>query len=76
MDVITSYVFSSSAYAEDEIGVYGLKKYIRQFTKKFLLTEYGIKAMQCVLYFGTVCVITALIKSVVFLTVIKLLLSL
>ncbi|MBQ3128460.1 MAG: phosphotransferase [Clostridia bacterium] len=51
LDVITSYVFSSSTCAEGEIDADGLKKYIQQFTEKFPLTEYDIKAMPYVLYF-------------------------
>ncbi len=51
LDVITSYVFSSSTCAEGEIDAEGLKKYIQQFTEKFPLTEYDIKAMPYVLYF-------------------------
>ena len=45
LDVITSYVFSSPTCATGEIDADGLKKYIRQFTEKFPLTEYDIKAM-------------------------------
>lgn len=51
LDVITSYVFSSPTCAAGEIDADGLKKYIRQFTEKFPLTEYDIKAMPYVLYF-------------------------
>lgn len=51
LEVITSYVFSSPTCAEGEIDAEGLKKYIQQFTKKFPLTEYDIKAMPYVLYF-------------------------
>ena len=51
LDVITSYVFSSPTCAEGEIDADGLKKYIKQFTEKFPLTEYDIKAMPYVLYF-------------------------
>lgn len=51
LDVITSYVFSSPTCAEGEIDADGLKKYISQFTEKFPLTEYDIKAMPYVLYF-------------------------
>lgn len=51
LDVITSYVFASPTCAEGEIDADGLKKYIRQFSKKFTLTEYDIKAMPYVLYF-------------------------
>ncbi len=51
LDVITSYVFSSPTCAEGKIDADGLKKYIKQFTEKFPLTEYDIKAMPYVLYF-------------------------
>ena len=51
LDVITSYVFSSPSCATGEIDADGLKKYIREFTEKFPLTEYDIKAMPYVLYF-------------------------
>ncbi len=51
LDVITSYVFSSPTCAAGEIDTDGLKKYIMQFTEKFPLTEYDIKAMPYVLYF-------------------------
>lgn len=51
LDVITSYVFSSPTCATGKIDTDGLKKYIRQFTEKFPLTEYDIKAMPYVLYF-------------------------
>lgn len=51
LDVITSYVFSSPTCATGEIDADGLKKYIRQFTEKFPLTEYDIRAMPYVLYF-------------------------
>ncbi|MBE6717017.1 MAG: hypothetical protein E7573_08860 [Ruminococcaceae bacterium] len=51
LDVITSYVFSSPTCATGEIDADGLKKYIRQFTEKFPLTEYDIKAMPYVLYY-------------------------
>ena len=51
LDVITSYVFSSPRCAAGEIDADGLKKYIRQFTEKFPLTEYDMKAMPYVLYF-------------------------
>ena len=51
LDVITSYVFSSPTCATGEIDADGLKKYIREFTEKFPLTEYDIKAMPYVLYF-------------------------
>ncbi len=51
LDVITSYVFSSPSCATGEIDADGLKKYIKQFTEKFPLTEYDIKAMPYVLYF-------------------------
>lgn len=51
LDVITSYVFSSPICATGEIDADGLKKYIGQFTEKFPLTEYDIKAMPYVLYF-------------------------
>ncbi len=51
LDVITSYVFSSPTCAEGKIDADGLKKYIREFTEKFPLTEYDIKAMPYVLYF-------------------------
>ena len=51
LDVITSYVFSSQTCATGEIDADGLKKYIREFTEKFPLTEYDIKAMPYVLYF-------------------------
>lgn len=51
LDVITSYVFSSPTCAEGKIDADELKKYIRQFTEKFTLTEYDIKAMPYVLYF-------------------------
>ncbi len=51
LDVITSYVFSSPTCAEGKIDADRLKEYIRQFTKKFTLTEYDIKAMPYVLYF-------------------------
>lgn len=51
LDVITSYVFSSPTCADGEIDAVGLKKYIRQFTEKFPLTEFDIKAMTYVLYY-------------------------
>lgn len=51
LDVITSYVFSSPTCAEGKIDADRLKEYIRQFTEKFTLTEYDIKAMPYVLYF-------------------------
>lgn len=51
LDVITSYVFSNPTCAEGKIDAEGLKKYINQFTKKFPLSEYDIKAMPYVLYF-------------------------
>lgn len=51
LDVITSYVFSSPTCAKGVIDAEGLKKYIKQFSKKFPLTEYDIKAMPYVLYF-------------------------
>lgn len=51
LDVITSYVFSSPTCAEGKVDADGLKKYIREFTEKFPLTEYDIKAMPYVLYF-------------------------
>lgn len=51
LDVITSYVFASPTCATGEIDAEGFKKYIRQFTAKFPLTEYDIKAMPYVLYF-------------------------
>lgn len=51
LDVITSYVFSSPTCATGEIDADGLKKYIGQFTEKFPLTEYDIKAMPYVLYY-------------------------
>ena len=51
LDVITSYVFSSPTCAAGEIDADGLKKYIKQFTEKFPLTEYDIKSMPYVLYF-------------------------
>ena len=51
LDVITSYVFSSPNCAEGVIDVAGLKKYIRQFTEYFPLTEYDIKTMPYVLYY-------------------------
>ena len=51
LDVITSYVFSSQSCPTGEIDADGLKKYIREFTEKFPLTEYDIKAMPYVLYF-------------------------
>ena len=51
LDVITSYVFSSTTCAEGIIDSDGLKKYIYKFTEKFPLTEYDIKAMPYVLYF-------------------------
>ena len=51
LDVVTSYVFSSPTCANGEIDADGLKKYIRQFTEKFPLTEYDIKAMPYVLYY-------------------------
>lgn len=51
LDVITSYVFSSPNCAEGVIDADGLKRFIKQFTEKFPLTEYDIKAMPCVLYY-------------------------
>ncbi len=51
LDIITSYVFSSPTCADGEIDADGLKKYIRQFTEKFPLTEYDIKTMPYVLYY-------------------------
>ena len=51
LDVITSYVFSSPTCTKGVIDADGLKKYIRQFTGKFPLTEYDIKAMPYVLYY-------------------------
>ncbi len=51
LDVITSYVFSSPTCDAGEIDADGLKKYIRQFTEKFPLTEYDIKTMPYVLYY-------------------------
>lgn len=45
LDIITSYVFSSPTCAEGKIDADGLKRYIKQFTEKFSLTEYDIKAM-------------------------------
>lgn len=51
LDVITSYVFSSPICADGKIDADGLKKYIKQFTEKFPLIEYDIKAMPYVLYY-------------------------
>ena len=51
LDVITSYVFASSACREGAVDVEGLNNYIRAYTKHFPLTEYDAKAMPYVLYF-------------------------
>ncbi len=51
LDVITSYVFSSPTCADGKIDADGLKKYIKQFTEKFPLTQYDIKEMPHILYF-------------------------
>lgn len=62
LDVITSYVFSSPTCAAGEIDADGLKKYIRQFTEKFPLTEYDIKTCLMFCIIGTVCVIIVLMN--------------